>query len=88
MLKLVEDGKRAGLLAGSAAQVSVLCAMMKWCGSDERFGGVNNVATTAAAVTAYASVAAFGLPELLLSCGTAGGFSSAGASVRMPASAI
>ncbi|KAL3927903.1 MAG: hypothetical protein SGPRY_002618 [Prymnesium sp.] len=37
-----------------------------WCGYDERFG-VNNVATTAAAVSTYAAIAAFGKPSLLLS---------------------
>lgn len=51
-----------------------------WCGYDERFG-VNNVATTAAAVSTYAAIAAFGKPSLLLSAGTAGGFGQRGASV-------
>ena len=51
-----------------------------WCGHDERFG-VNNVATTAAAVSTYAAVAAFGKPDLLLSAGTAGGFGQRGAVV-------
>ena len=52
-----------------------------WCGRDPRFGNVNNVATTAAAVATYAAVAAFGAPDLLLSAGTAGGFASMGAAV-------
>ena len=43
-----------------------------WCGRDPRFGGVNNVATTAAAVATYAAVAALGAPELIISAGTAG----------------
>ena len=51
-----------------------------WCGFDERFG-VNNVATTAAAVSTYAAVAAFGKPDLILSVGTAGGFGCRGASI-------
>jgi len=52
-----------------------------WVGRDERFGGVNNVATTAAAVAAYAAIAAFGAPDLVVSAGTAGGFACVGASV-------
>ena len=51
-----------------------------WCGHDRRFG-VNNVATTAAAVTTYAAVAAFGSPDLVMSVGTAGGFSQRGAAI-------
>ena len=51
-----------------------------WCGHDERFG-VNNVATTAAAVSAYGAVAAFGKPDLMISAGTAGGFGQRGAAV-------
>ena len=54
--------------------------LVVWCGHDERFG-VNNVATTAAAVSTYGAIAAFGKPDLLLSAGTAGGFSSLGAAV-------
>ena len=52
-----------------------------WCGQAERFGGVNNVGTQAAAVAAYAAIAAFGAPDLLLSAGTAGGFRALGAAV-------
>lgn len=52
-----------------------------WCGRDPRFGGVNNVATTAAAVATYAAIASFGRPDLLISAGTAGGFKAAGAAV-------
>ena len=52
-----------------------------WCGRDPRFGNVNNVATTAAAVATYAAIAAFGAPDLLLSAGTAGGFAARGARV-------
>lgn len=51
-----------------------------WCGHDKRFG-VNNVATTAAAVTAYATVAAFGRPDLMISAGTAGAFGQRGAKI-------
>lgn len=52
-----------------------------WVGRDPRFGGVNNVATTAAAVATYAAVAAFGAHDLVVSAGTAGGFRGAGAAV-------
>ena len=52
-----------------------------WCGRDPRFGNVNNVATTAAAVATYAAIAAFGAPDLVLSAGTAGGFAACGARV-------
>lgn len=52
-----------------------------WCGRDPRFGNVNNVATTAAAVALYAAVATLGVPDLVLSAGTAGGFGEAGARV-------
>ena len=50
-----------------------------WNGRDNRFGG-NNVATTAAAVSAYCSVQAFN-PDLVISAGTAGGFQSRGGSI-------
>jgi hypothetical protein len=52
-----------------------------WCGADARFGGANNVATTWAAVACYASVAAFGAPDVCVSAGTAGGFGCVGARV-------
>jgi len=52
-----------------------------WVGRDPRFGGVNNVATTAAAVATYAAVAAFGTHDLVVSAGTAGGFRGVGAAV-------
>jgi 5'-methylthioadenosine nucleosidase len=61
--------------------VGQLMLRVVWCGRDPRFGGVNNVATTAAAVCTYASIAAFGRPELVISAGTAGGFQAAGAAV-------
>lgn len=61
--------------------VGAIVLTVIWCGRDPRFGGVNNVATTAAAVATYASVAAFGKPDLLISAGTAGGFRIAGAAV-------
>ena len=51
-----------------------------WCGEDERFKS-NNVATTAAAVTLYAAVAAIGRPDLVISAGTAGGFAQRGAAI-------
>ena len=51
-----------------------------WVGHDKRFG-VNNVATTAAAVSTYAAVGAFGRPNLIISAGTAGGFGARGASI-------
>lgn len=62
-------------------EVGKLTLRVVWCGRDPRFGGVNNVATTAAAVCTYASIAAFGPPELLISAGTAGGFRLAGAAI-------
>ena len=52
-----------------------------WMGRDPRFGGVNNVATTAAAVATYAAIAAFGAHDLVVSAGTAGGFRAVGAAV-------
>ena len=51
-----------------------------WCGMDARYGN-NNVGTAAAAVSTYASCAAFGAPDLVLSVGTAGGFSAHGAQI-------
>ena len=51
-----------------------------WCGQDARYGN-NNVGTAAAAVSTYASCAAFGAPDLVLSVGTAGGFSAHGAEI-------
>lgn len=51
-----------------------------WCGYDKRFG-VNNVATTAAAVAAYAAVVAFGRVDLIISAGTAGAFGQRGAKI-------
>jgi 5'-methylthioadenosine nucleosidase len=51
-----------------------------WCGYDKRFG-VNNVATTAAAVATYASVVAFGKVDLIVSAGTAGAFGQRGAKI-------
>ena len=72
-LKLVDpprfvDGAPFMAWMGDAGAVR-LCVC--WCGHDKRFG-VNNVATTAAAVAAYAAVAAFGAPDLMISAGTAG----------------
>lgn len=34
-LSILRDGKASGPLAGSA-QVAAVCALMKWCGEDER----------------------------------------------------
>ena len=51
-----------------------------WCGMDARYGN-NNVGTAAAAVSTYASCVAFGAPDLVLSVGTAGGFSAHGAEI-------
>jgi 5'-methylthioadenosine nucleosidase len=51
-----------------------------WTGRDERYK-VNNVATTAASVATYASLAAFQPVDLVLSAGTAGGFAAVGATV-------
>lgn len=51
-----------------------------WCGHDKRFG-MNNVATTAAAVTTYAAIAALGRPDLVVSAGTAGAFGQRGAAI-------
>merc|ERR1719336_2354278 len=50
-----------------------------WAGRDTRYK-VNNVATTASAVSAYASILAFD-PDLVISAGTAGGFHALGACV-------
>eukprot|EP00494_Astrolonche_serrata_P025118 UN25379 len=43
-----------------------------WNGRDKRYF-VNNVATTAASVSTYASIVSF-KPDLVISAGTAGGF--------------
>ena len=67
---------------GWSGNVGDIVLRVVWCGRDPRFGGVNNVATTAAAVATYASIAAFGTPELLVSAGT-GGFNAAGAAVEL-----
>ena len=60
-----------------------LTLRLVWCGRDNRFGG-NNVATTAASVATYAAVSALGdpKPDLVISVGTAGGFSERGARVQ------
>ena len=42
---------------------------------------MNNVATTAASVTTYAALNTFGRQDIVLSVGTAGGFSQRGARV-------
>jgi len=60
--------------------VGGLVIQLVWCGRDDRFGG-NNVCTTAASVSTYAALTAFGKPDILLSVGTAGGFSQRGASI-------
>mmetsp|Transcript_25412 Transcript_25412/g.81262 ORF Transcript_25412/g.81262 Transcript_25412/m.81262 type:complete len:325 (+) Transcript_25412:25-999(+) len=82
-LKLVDpprfvDGAPFVAWMGDAGAVR-LCVC--WCGHDKRFG-VNNVATTAAAVAAYAAVAAFGAPDLMISAGTAGAFAQRGAALN------
>ena len=58
-----------GQLSNSSVEV-----VLVWAGSDPRFL-VNNVATTASTASAYASILGF-QPDLVLSAGTAGGFSS------------
>ncbi len=50
-----------------------------WNGRDTRYN-CNSVATTAAAVTAYAACVAL-RPQLVVSAGTCGGFSSMGGSI-------
>mmetsp|Transcript_7285 Transcript_7285/g.19082 ORF Transcript_7285/g.19082 Transcript_7285/m.19082 type:complete len:256 (-) Transcript_7285:150-917(-) len=35
-LEMLQDGKRCGVLTDPTVQVSMLCAVLKWCGSDER----------------------------------------------------
>eukprot|EP00854_Cymbomonas_tetramitiformis_P024973 gene24973-30450_t len=50
-----------------------------WNGRDQKYK-VNNVATTAAAVATYASIAAFH-PDLVVSAGTAGGFGELGGNI-------
>lgn len=50
-----------------------------WAGEDRRYR-VNNVATTASAVSAYVSMVAF-QPQLVVSAGTAGGFRARGARI-------
>lgn len=61
-------------------KVGIVRLNVVWVGHDKRFG-TNNVATTAAAVSTYAAVMAFGRPDLVISAGTAGGFSARGAAV-------
>ena len=60
------------------------CGDMKvyltWAGTDKRFK-VNNVATTAATLSCYASLQAFSGIDVIISAGTAGGFSSAGGEI-------
>ena len=51
-----------------------------WTGRDARYN-VNNVATTAAAVAVYAAVAFYKEVDLVISAGTAGGFTSVGARI-------
>uniref|UniRef100_A0A7S0LH18 Nucleoside phosphorylase domain-containing protein n=1 Tax=Coccolithus braarudii TaxID=221442 RepID=A0A7S0LH18_9EUKA len=60
--------------------VGPLTLRVVWCGSDLRFG-VNNVATTAAAVATYAALVAFPNTDLVFSIGTAGGFAQRGAAI-------
>jgi 5'-methylthioadenosine nucleosidase len=62
-------------------QVEDLRLQLVWCGRDKRFGG-NNVATTAAAVATYAAISALGVPQLVMSVGTAGGFAARGARIN------
>merc|ERR1711939_90959 len=58
-------------------EVSNATVWLVWAGNDIRFNAVNNVGTTASAVSAYASIIEF-QPDLVISAGTAGGFKSAG----------
>ena len=51
-----------------------------WTGQDQRYN-VHSVATTAASVATYASIKAFHPVDLILSAGTAGGFSAQGCQV-------
>ena len=57
-----------------------LTLRLVWSGRDARYN-VNNVGTAAAAVATYAAVSAFGVPDLVLSVGTAGGFAERGAKI-------
>lgn len=62
--------------ASAAERVQVY---LVWNGRDVRYKA-NNVATTAAAVSTYASIAAF-QPDLVISAGTAGGLRELGATI-------
>jgi nucleoside phosphorylase len=59
--------------------VNGMDTVLVWAGLDERYN-VNNVATTAATLSAFTSLQAF-QPDLVISAGTAGGFSEAGAAI-------
>jgi 5'-methylthioadenosine nucleosidase len=68
------------LFQGDGAEEG-LQVYLVWTGNDKRFGrDVNNVATTASTLSAYVSIQAF-RPNLLLSCGTAGGFKCFGGKI-------
>ena len=92
LIRALQLERRDGLVNLPAAQVwsspssgstaSPLHVDVVWNGRDERYH-VNNVATTAAAVTAFAAIGALS-PTLVLSAGTAGGFAGSGAIVRAP----
>mmetsp|Transcript_7121 Transcript_7121/g.11732 ORF Transcript_7121/g.11732 Transcript_7121/m.11732 type:complete len:255 (-) Transcript_7121:96-860(-) len=66
-------------IVGYSGKIHDLECFLVWAGSDNRYK-VNNVATTASAVSAYASIAAL-QPDVVISAGTAGGFSSRGAQI-------
>lgn len=59
--------------------ISKMSVSIIWSGRSKRFGS-NNVATTAAAVGSYAGILAV-KPDLVISCGLAGGISHLGASL-------
>mmetsp|Transcript_16131 Transcript_16131/g.31524 ORF Transcript_16131/g.31524 Transcript_16131/m.31524 type:complete len:301 (+) Transcript_16131:121-1023(+) len=64
-------------MVGYHGVVGGMECILVWAGTDRRYK-VNNVATTASAVSAYASVVAFS-PDIVISAGTAGGFGAMGA---------
>eukprot|EP00656_Telonema_subtile_P019758 TRINITY_DN20964_c0_g1_i1.p1 TRINITY_DN20964_c0_g1~~TRINITY_DN20964_c0_g1_i1.p1 ORF type:complete len:259 (-),score=40.90 TRINITY_DN20964_c0_g1_i1:259-1035(-) len=60
-------------------QVNGCELILVWAGTDTRYA-VNNVGTTASAVSAYASIIGF-KPDIIISAGTAGGFRSSGGQI-------
>ena len=70
----LEKGSRGGLRGSEG--LGDLEVILVWAGKDERFK-VNNVATSAAVLSAFTAIKAF-KPDLVVSSGTAGGFQAVG----------